>query len=139
MDPAWITWINEVSDNASLRQVALKIGVAPSTPTRWKDYPPRMDAIVAIARAYGAPVADGLLAAGYVTEGELRAPRPERDLGRFSATELLAELTQRVTANEQNVTEQRPITEPGDYGEEPTPDDYDLAATRIARDRGPDW
>ena len=136
MDPAWITWIREISDHAPNRHVAAKIGVAPSTLTRWKDYPPKVDEVVKLARAYGAPVADGLLAAGYVQPGELRAPRIERDLGRFTATELLAELGRRVTPDDHDVRQS--ISSPADYGEEPTPDDFDLAAGTVARDNDND-
>lgn len=138
MTPEWITWIRDISDNASDRQVALKIGIAPSTVGRWQDYPPKIDAVVALARAYGVPVADGLLAAGYVTRGELREPRFERDLRRFTAAELIAELAQRVTDDDEHVDQHRPITGPDDYGQEPTPNDFDLAAGTAARQRRTD-
>lgn len=138
MEPTWITWIRDISDNASDRQVAQKIDIAPSTIGRWREYPPKADVIVKLARAYGAPVADGLLASGYVTAGDLREPRVERNLGRFSASELITELAHRVTDDEQQVA-QGPVTSPHDYGKEPSPDDYDLAAGTVARDhRGPD-
>lgn len=135
MEPAWITWIRDISDDAPDRQIAAKIDIAPSTIGRWKNYPPKIDALVKLARAYGVPVADGLVAAGYVQPGDLRTPRYERDLGRFTATELLAELEQRVSADGRRLHEQ--ITGPSDYGEEPTPDDFDLAAGRIARPGDP--
>lgn len=136
MEPAWIVWIRDISDHASDRQVAQKIGIAPSTVGRWRDYPPKIDAVVSLARAYGVPVSDGLIAAGYVEPGELREPRLERDLGKFSAHELLAELSQRVTDNGQEILDK--IDGPGDYGEEPTPSAYELAAGQITRPRDAD-
>ncbi|WP_193118476.1 helix-turn-helix domain-containing protein [Brachybacterium tyrofermentans] len=135
MEPAWIAWIRDISDHAPDRQVAAKIGIAPSTVGRWQDYPPKIDAVVKLARAYGVPVADGLLASGYVQPGDLRTPRYERDLGRFTASELLAELAQRVTPDGQQLHAQ--ITSPNDYGEEPDPNAYDLAAGHVARPDAP--
>lgn len=138
MEPKWLTWIREISGGANNRQIALKIGIAPSTVGRWQNYPPKIDAVADLARAYGAPITDGLLAAGYVKPGELSAPRVERNLGRFSASELLAELAQRVTNNDQYLSEHQPITSPADYGEEPSPDDFDLAAGNVAREHESD-
>lgn len=135
MEPAWITWIRDISDHAPDRQVANRIGIAPSTVGRWQEYPPKVDAVVKLAHAYGVPVADGLIAAGYVQAGDLRTPRYERDLSRFTASELLAELTHRVTADGQQLHER--INSPTDYGEEPDPSAYDLAAGHLTRPNNP--
>lgn len=129
MNP-WMTWLREITGDVSDREIARRIDVSSSTISRWMHTTPRAEAVVAVARAFNAPVIDALIAAGYIERHEARTPRVIRNLARFSSVELLRELSDRVGPGGHTIAPEV-IASPDDYGQEPTPDDDDLAAGRL--------
>lgn len=64
----WSEWLQRVSNGESQRDIAARIRVSKSTVARWaKSGNPPADAVIAIARAYGADITTGLVCAGALT------------------------------------------------------------------------
>lgn len=131
----WYTWLDRISHNDNPTTIARRIKTPASTVTRWRDgSTPSPTQAAAVARAYGRPVLEAFVAAGFLTEQEARVrPTKPADL---TAHELLDELRVRINRLEMSHPLET-ITSPEDYGQEPTPDDYDLAAGHITRPHDP--
>lgn len=131
----WYTWLDRISHDDNPTTIARRIKTPPSTVTRWRDgSTPSPTQAAAVARAYGRPVLEAFVAAGFLTEQEARVrPTKPADL---TAHELLDELRVRINRLEMSHPLET-ITSPSDYGQEPTPDDYDLAAGHITRPHDP--
>lgn len=125
----WITYTATVSDGATLSTIARKIGISHSTVSRWSNTDPKPKDVVAFARAYGRPVLEAFVAAGFITESDAQA-RPA-SLSVLKSTELLEELRRRITPDGQIHSSPRPETV-NTARKEPTPNDFDLAAGHIA-------
>lgn len=128
----WMEWLREAAGWVSDREIARRVGVSPSSVGRWADTPPKVENVVTIARTFGAPVSEALVAAGYVSRDELHTPQAIRNLGAFTSRELLAELNRRIDDTPIQPAPTGPVTDPSDYGEEPRPDDWTLAAGHVS-------
>lgn len=131
---SWGTYVTEHSGNDINRVVAAKIGVTEPNVSRWKrtDQVPRAETVAAFARAYGRPVLEAFVAAGFLTAREAKArPSAAVSLDQLSDDELLAEVRRRMRGQE--TSDGAPI---GDAG--PAPANDDTARLRMAaRTPGP--
>lgn len=138
MNSHFRTWLNEATNNATNAEIAHKTGIAKSTVGRWEGALPRPETIVQVARAFKANAVEGLVAAGYLHDDEVRIPKVIHRPSDFSSFELLDELRTRVVNARIEMSHPlETITSPADYGQEPTPNDYDLAAGHITRPHDP--
>lgn len=98
-----MTWADYVKRHAGddvNRVVAGKTGVTEPTVSRWKNGAQGVDATAAaaFARAYGRPVLEAFLAAGFLTPEEANArPTPAPDLSALTNDELLALVRERMS------------------------------------------
>ena len=64
--------MQQVSNRARQQEIARRLGVAPSSVNRWKTSGPKPETVRAFAVAYGRPVAEAFLAAGYLRPEDVR-------------------------------------------------------------------
>lgn len=129
----FLGYLANVSGGEQRQTMAKIIGVSPSTVTRWDPtradyYPPKFDHVITLARHYQRPPIEALIAAGLITPEDARGQVVERPLASIPHAELLRELGQRL--DRMSVPTEKMGTP---YREDPRPDDYDLAAGRVAR------
>lgn len=123
------------SDSAA----SIKAGIAVSTARRHIGFPqakPSMqDTVVTIARAYGLPVVDALIACGLIDRAEAEAYAGSQELKNIPEKVLLHELLRRVEAGgSEELT--RPITA-GDIEDALTEDpNYEFMSVADAKDYG---
>ncbi|KKI16407.1 MULTISPECIES: helix-turn-helix domain-containing protein [unclassified Leucobacter] len=102
MEPnRWIAYLESVRGADNDANTAAKLGVSQSTFTRWRAGTghPKPAQVVEIARLYSSNALTGLIAAGYLSTGdleELGTPVAPHDLESFSTVQLLNELRSRV-------------------------------------------
>jgi len=95
MNMQWIEWVREVTGGASNRAIAAKIGVARSNVSHWMNDGIPAHAVILIATNYGANLADGFVAAGYLKEEDLGRLSWDESVARAPTTVLLEELRRR--------------------------------------------
>ncbi|MGP5483335.1 helix-turn-helix domain-containing protein [Brachybacterium alimentarium] len=132
----FLGYIERISEGATRAQIAKIAGVSGSTITRWdpsrSDHiKPKADAVIAIAQHYGQPPLEALIEAGVLTASDARIRVAARSLSEYSHAALLRELQHRLDGMS---APPEKISGPEDYGEEPIPDDYELAAGTVARE-----
>lgn len=89
----WMDYVTEVAKGETQASIGLRIGVSGATVSRWGTFAPKPETVVAFARAYGRPVLEAFIAAGFLTAedaGERPIGRP--DISQFDLDELLAEI-----------------------------------------------
>jgi transcriptional regulator with XRE-family HTH domain len=109
-NPSLSRYLEALSDTETDKSIAERLAVSPSTVGRWRkgesDITPR--ALVNLARAYGQHPLGALLAAGYLTDGEIdmvadRVEAPKRwTLDDFTTRELLEEALRRTPTAEED-------------------------------------
>lgn len=92
----WFDWLQKVSQGATPTAIARHLQTQPSTVTRWRDgSSPSTEQASAAAHAYGRPVLEAFVAAGFLTDEEAGAsPAVLSDL---TTDELFEELRRRVS------------------------------------------
>lgn len=118
----FIDYLTDISDGDTKATWARIADASPSSVTRWSpDHPqhhnPRPEQVIALARHYARPAVEALIAAGYLTARDVAVTEVNQPISAYSNRALLTEVARRMT-----------VTSPADYGQEPDPDDYDLAA-----------
>lgn len=135
-------WFEDNIDGFSYSSAASKTGIAISSVRRHvtesKKTQSVHETVVAICRAYGLPVVEGLIKSGLITREEADEFGGSKDLQAFSERALLEEMLRRVkSAGPSDLT--RPITsedidaaleDDPDYSKLSDRDAYDLAANR---------
>jgi transcriptional regulator with XRE-family HTH domain len=96
----WIDYLRAMAGDDAMADIARKGGVSPATVTRWfQGKGPDAEQVIALARAYEHRPTDALVAAGYLTESEVRTlgapPRPLR-IRDFSDLEIARETLRRI-------------------------------------------
>lgn len=122
MNTPFRTWLTEATNNATNAEIAHKTGIAKSTVGRWEGAPPRPETIVQVARAFKANAVDGLVAAGYLHDDEVRIPKVIHKPADFTSLELLDELRTRVLNGRVEMSHPLETVTP------PRPEHFDLAA-----------
>ena len=111
MNDALREHIEQLTGTKSLRSVALAAGMHPSTLVRQLDGEVKVGTVVAICRAYGAPILPAFVAAGYITRDEAEKTSTEAALRDASDRQLAEEILRRVIEAEGEHPE---LTEPLD-------------------------
>lgn len=132
----FLDYLARISGGEQRQRLARIAEVSPSTVTRWdksrQDYiAPKAEAVMRLARRYGVSPLEALAEAGVVSADEVNLNVVNRPLSAYPHSALLHELQRRL---DRMSAPDGPITSPADYGEEPDPDDYSLAAGDVARD-----
>jgi transcriptional regulator with XRE-family HTH domain len=99
----WWRYVVMVTGDATQKDIASATGIDQSSISRWQrgNNTPRAEAVVALARVYGRSPVEALVAAGYLSSGELGVVELTTltgDLSRVSIDALLSELRRRVLA-----------------------------------------
>ena len=107
MNTTWTVWIRTVTRGASARAIATRINRSHSSVAKWiRDGDPPCEVIIAICRAYRANPIAGLVAAGYIREGEL-TPHMREIIRMAPVADLTGELNERAMAWEASVSRGR--------------------------------
>lgn len=133
----FLDYAREISDGASNTALAKIAGVNKSTVGRWAEgLDPTTDAARRIAHHYGRPVVEAFIHGNLLAPGDIATREVRIPLSEYPHGALLRELERRLDARSSDPS--GTISSPAQYGEEPTPDDYDLAAGTVARDHHTD-
>jgi transcriptional regulator with XRE-family HTH domain len=92
----WPEYVRRVTRGHTQAQIAKKSGVAESNIGRWirgEHGQPKPDNVLALAKAFGQPVVEALVAAGYLSADEVNVERTP--LSAYTDIELLDELRRR--------------------------------------------
>lgn len=131
----WNQYIRTIAKGHTNVEISKRTGIGPSTISRWGH--PKATDVITFARAYNRPVAEALIAADYITaaEADAEVSYTVQKTEEISNARLVELITERLGVEMSHPLET--ITSPADYGQEPTPDDYDLAAGHITRPHDP--
>lgn len=122
----FLGYLRDISNGDPQIRLAQVSGASQTTVSRWATVRPNAEAIVALARHYQRPIAEVMVAAGYPEAAHSPSGRARTPLSEYTHSALLRELERRLDARSSDPS--GTISSPDQYGEEPTPDDYDLAA-----------
>jgi hypothetical protein len=94
-------WVGRITDGASDRKIADRLGIAGTMFSRWK----RLESmpaprVIELARAFKADCVEGLVAAGYLTEDEAASAGTAGAVRAASDKSLIEELHRRVIERE---------------------------------------
>lgn len=93
---AWTYYVQRLTKGLTQTETAAKTGIAQTNIGRWlrgEPGAPKAESVVALARAFGEPPIEALLAAGYITAEEAGAAIEIRTpISEYSAVEHLDEL-----------------------------------------------
>lgn len=140
----WWAYVTRLSGGATNVEVAAAVGISPPSVSRWKTGSnPDPKQAAAFARAYGRPVLEAFVAAGFLTSEEARQrPSAAPSLAQLSDDDLLAEVASRMKGGS-DAGQAEAEKSPGDDGGaggvrpiRPAPDpqyDPDVHAPRAAR------
>jgi len=94
----WWQYVQTITGGQQQNEIAKAIDLNPSTVSRWKStgIPGNAENVAALARAYGRPVLEAFVAAGFLTDREAKATVTVPDIGQLSADDLLAEVRRRM-------------------------------------------
>lgn len=128
----FLGYLDRISGGEQRQRLARIAGVSPSTITRWDPsradaIQPKADAVIALARHYQQAPLEALVEAGIVTAEETQLREVSAPLADYPHTSLLRELQRRLdqmSLPSGNIRGQK---------EDPSPDDYDLAAGHVDR------
>lgn len=133
---SWWAYVERVTGDDDGVTIAGKLQVNQSTVSRWRtsDTPGKVENVVALARAYGRPVLEALLAAEFLTEQEARVrPRAAPDYTQLTNDELL-ELVRARMREEGELGGDTAATTPPDIG--PGGRKYPATVKKAARSKG---
>jgi transcriptional regulator with XRE-family HTH domain len=92
----WWRYVTEVAGGDSQAKLARRTGLSPATVSRWQGADPRPHNVAVFAAAYGRPVLEAFVAAGFLTEQQARAQVVRADPTVLTDDELLAEVRARM-------------------------------------------
>jgi transcriptional regulator with XRE-family HTH domain len=96
----WSEYVRRIVGDLNQLEIAAKTGLAQTNIGRWlRGIPqaPKVESVVAFARAFNQPPVEALVAAGYITaeEAGVKARKTRTPLREYSQVELLDELLRR--------------------------------------------
>lgn len=132
----WWQYVSDVTERATLESVARKVDVSQATVSRWQASTPKPENVADFARAYGRPVLEAFVAAGFLTADEAKQrPMERHPITDYSDDELVAEVRRRLaerggsnaeaTPPEKSFSGGRPpgrVVRGGLHGNSPAPD-----------------
>lgn len=93
----WIDYVNKTAAGATQSAIGYKIGVSAATISRWATFAPRPENVASFARAYGRPVLEAFIAAGFLTAEEANEqPESVPQLSALSGKDLIREIEKRL-------------------------------------------
>lgn len=95
MGQTFITYILDATGESSVRAVAMRAGIEPSTLIRQLKASPSLTTVRAICRSYNLPLLPAFTAAGFITEAEAASMAASAGLAHYPAVELAEELARR--------------------------------------------
>ncbi len=116
---SWWAYVTQTSGTDSPRAMHSATGIDGPNYSRWKSgHVPKADLVAQFARAYGRPVLEAFVAAGFLTEAEAKVrPAARVDFTKLTNDELLRIVRDRMSA--QDPDHGTPIADDPDTG--PTP------------------
>ncbi len=129
--PDFLSYLHDISGGATNVELGRIAGVSHTSVGRWSRSAPSPEHVTTLARHYARPVVEAMVAAGYLTAEDAHAREVRVPISEYPHHQLLRELERRLDARTSDP--QGIITSPAQYGEEPTPDEYELAAGDVAR------
>lgn len=93
----WWEYVVSVSGGATQTAIADRTGVTQSSINRWRTTQPKSDNVVSFARAYGRPVLEAFVAAGFLTAEDAGLTHAPLILSDIPIEDLLTEVHRRVT------------------------------------------
>lgn len=99
---SWWAYVTQTSGTDSPRSMQAVTGIDSPNYSRWKSgHIPKADLVAQFARAYGRPVLEAFVAAGFLTEGEAKVrPAARVDFTKLTNDELLRIVRDRMSAQE---------------------------------------
>ena len=95
MGQTFITYVLDATGESSIRAVAMRAGIEPSTLVRQLKASPSLATVTAICRSYNLALLPAFTAAGFITEAEAAAMAASAGLAHYPAVELAEELARR--------------------------------------------
>lgn len=92
----WWQYVSTVGGGASQAAIARRAHLSPATVSRWQSGEPHPRNVAAFAIAYGRPVLEAFVAAGFLTEDDARAQVVRIDRAALTDDELVDELRDRL-------------------------------------------
>lgn len=92
----WWPYVQRVAGDATPSEIARRVGLTPSSVTRWQISTPKPETVAAFARAYDKPVLEAFTEAGFLTKAEADLTEASADVGDIPSEVLLAELKRRL-------------------------------------------
>lgn len=93
---SWWTYVTEKSGGATQTEIAERTGLTQPTVNRWRTSKPKVDNVIAFARAYDRPVLEAFVAAEFLTEEQAQLTKVDvtaADLDTETLVEKLHEFT----------------------------------------------
>lgn len=93
---SWWEYVSEKSGGATQTDIAARTGLTQPTVNRWRTSKPKVDNVVAFARAYDRSVLEAFVAAELISKEDAQMKEVEADLGKVATDDLLAEIRRRI-------------------------------------------
>lgn len=142
-DMTWWMYVRKHCGGDTNTRIAELVGITPSSVGRWgKGSKPDPSQAAAFARAYGRPVLEAFIAAGFLTPEEAReTPSAPPTLASLDDDELLAEVRRRMQGGQSDAGTAEAEKSPDEVEAAGVlnRDDYDLAARRGASTGRAQW
>lgn len=100
----WWEYVQRIAGSATSSEISRRTGINQSSITRWQISSPRPESVAAFARAYGRPVLEAFIAAGFLTEEEAQVTQiePLSTGANMTDDELINELRNRLRKSSAN-------------------------------------
>lgn len=92
----WWEYVQRIAETHSPSEISRRTGIGQSSIGRWDSSSPKPESVAAFARAYGRPVLEAFVRAGFLTEEEAQMTEVPSDLSKVELEDLLTEALRRV-------------------------------------------
>lgn len=92
----WWEYVQRIAKTNSPSEIGRRTGIGQSSIGRWDSASPKPESVSAFARAYGRPVLEAFVEAGFLTKEEAQMTEAPPDLSKVKVEDLLNEAIRRV-------------------------------------------
>lgn len=92
----WWEYVQRIAKTNSPSEIGRRTGIGQSSIGRWDSSSPKPESVAAFARAYGRPVLEAFIEAGFLTKEEAKMTEAPSDLTKVELEDLLTEALRRV-------------------------------------------
>lgn len=85
-------YVRQVAGTATPSEISRRIGVTPSSVARWQMSAPKIDTVIAFARAYERPIVEAFIGAGFLTREDIEITEVRANIAALPTDELVKEL-----------------------------------------------